>query len=58
MNEVSRVEPLCKELAVPLLATDAIASVAGTDDLVEIDRRSLRGVSSKKALFTLKRCVR
>lgn len=53
VNEAARVESLCKEVGVPLLATRAFAEVAGLSRLVGVGDHSLRGVSKPQALYTL-----
>jgi adenylate cyclase len=55
VNEVCRVEDLCRELKVPLLFTSEFQShVRGVEGVPITDVR-LRGVSQAKALFTLSR---
>lgn len=52
VNEVSRVEGLCKQLS-PLLFTARVATLAGRDDVVPLGEHALRGVQQKVSLFTL-----
>jgi adenylate cyclase len=51
VNEVCRVEPLCKELGRSLLVTDAFAAQVACRDLVALGTRALRGVAEPRALF-------
>ena len=51
VNEVCRVEPLCKELGRELLVTDAFAALIRCPDLVPLGLRKLRGVAEAKAVF-------
>lgn len=53
VNEVSRVEALCKTLS-PLLLTEAVASVAGRSDVVPLGPHTLRGVEREVCLYTLR----
>jgi adenylate cyclase len=55
VNEVSRVESLCKELEVPLLCTAAFARALGGAQLKSLGRHGLRGVAEPAELFTLAR---
>jgi adenylate cyclase len=52
VNEVCRVEALCKELGVPLLMTKGFASALGRDDLVVLGRQALRGVAELHDIIT------
>jgi adenylate cyclase len=54
VNEVCRVESLCKEVGAPLLVTSSVAEHAG-GELVSIGRHGLRGVADPVELFTLQR---
>jgi adenylate cyclase len=51
VNEVSRVESLCKTLG-PLLMTSAFARALGREDLVELGRHTLRGVSEDQTILS------
>ncbi len=51
VNEVCRVEPLCKELGRSLLVTDAFAAGVACRDLVALGTRALRGVAEPRAIF-------
>lgn len=53
VNEASRVESLCKEMGVPLLATEAFARAVGAEQLRSVGRHTLRGVKREQELFTL-----
>ncbi|MEZ4316146.1 MAG: adenylate/guanylate cyclase domain-containing protein [Myxococcota bacterium] len=55
VNEVSRVESLCKELGVPLLLTDAFVTAAGHPDVRALGRHRLRGVREPVEIFTHRR---
>jgi adenylate cyclase len=52
VNEVCRVEALCKPLGCPLLMTRAFATALGRDDLVVLGRHELRGVSAPQDILT------
>ncbi len=52
VNEVARVERICRELGHPLLVTAAVAAES-EDELVSVGRFELRGVSAAQELFTL-----
>jgi len=54
VNEVSRVEALCKTLDMPLLLTEAFVETLGEDEqIVSLGRHSLRGVAEPTTLFSL-----
>ena len=53
VNEVARVEPLCKELKTPLLFTEAIALACRDPRQRSMGRHTLRGVSAPTEIFTL-----
>jgi adenylate cyclase len=53
VNEVCRVESLCKELGSPLLLTSGFAAALGRDDVVSRGRHALKGVSEPQEIFTL-----
>lgn len=55
VNEASRVQGLCKDLDVPLLATDAAVAGLRRDDVVSLGKHALRGVREARGLFTLAR---
>ncbi len=52
VNEVARVERMCREVEQPLLTTTAFAN-ASSDDLVSLGTFALRGVTTPQELFTL-----
>ncbi len=52
VNEVARVERVCRALGHPLLVTAAVAAES-EDALVSVGRFELRGVSATQELFTL-----
>src|SRR5262249_23744938 len=52
VNEVARLEGLSKQLARPVVASDAFARLA-PDGLVSLGRHALRGVSAEHEVFTL-----
>lgn len=52
VNEVCRVEALCKTSSCPLLMTRAFAEALGRDDLVVLGRHELRGVSDPQDILT------
>jgi len=52
VNEVSRIEGLCKELGTPVLMSSAFAESIPTG-LVSRGRHTLRGVEGKQEIFTL-----
>ncbi len=51
VNEVSRVEPLCKELGRSLLVTDVFAANVACPDLVSLGPHKLRGVAEPRDIF-------
>lgn len=51
VNEVCRVEPLCKQLGRALLVTDAFAARVACPDLVPLGEHALRGVAEPRAIF-------
>lgn len=54
VNEVCRLEPLTKELGLPLLISERFAARCGADvELSALGQRRLRGVSEPVALYTL-----
>ena len=53
VNEVSRVESLCKVVGAPLLVTAAFAEHCGDIELVSAGRHALKGVSRPEEVFTL-----
>jgi adenylate cyclase len=55
VNEVCRVEALCKELATPLLMTSTFAHAHGVEGLQSLGKHALRGVAQPAELFTLPR---
>lgn len=52
VNEVCRVEALCKVVGCPLLMTDAFARSLGRSDLVSLGAHTLRGVSQPREILT------
>lgn len=52
VNEVCRVEALCKPLGSPLLLTSTFASALGREDLVSLGRHALKGVSEPQEILT------
>lgn len=50
VNEVSRVESLCKELGRSLLVTDVFAALVACPDLVPLGAHALRGVAAPRAI--------
>lgn len=52
VNELCRVEALCKPTGCPLLMTAGFASALGRDDLVVLGRHALRGVSEPQDILT------
>lgn len=53
VNEVCRVESLCKELGVPLLVTGEFARALGRDDLVSLGAHALKGVREPREILTV-----
>jgi adenylate cyclase len=51
VNEVCRVEALCKTVKRPLLCTAAFASALGGHDLVSLGKHALKGVSEAAEIF-------
>jgi adenylate cyclase len=51
VNEVCRIEPLCKELGRALLVTETFAARVACPDLVPLGLRALRGVAEPVAVF-------
>ncbi|MBK8996206.1 MAG: adenylate/guanylate cyclase domain-containing protein [Myxococcales bacterium] len=52
VNELCRVEALCKPLGCPLLMTDAFAAGLASDELVSLGKHLLRGVSEPREVLT------
>jgi uncharacterized protein (DUF427 family)/class 3 adenylate cyclase len=52
VNEVARIEELCKRLGKPVLASGMLAALAA-DELVPLGRHPLRGVEEAVEVFTL-----
>lgn len=52
VNEVCRVESLCKPLGVPLLITEEFARARGRHDLSSLGLHQLKGVSAPRELLT------
>jgi adenylate cyclase len=55
VNEVCRVESMCKTLGQPLLLTAAFAGALGDPDIESLGHHSLRGVAQPQELFTRRR---
>jgi adenylate cyclase len=55
VNEVCRVESLCKQLGTPLLMTHAFVGSLGAVDTIQLGGHALRGVSDPLELSTLRR---
>jgi adenylate cyclase len=55
VNEVCRVEALCKDLATPLLMTAAFAAACRRPDVVSLGAHALRGVKEPQEICTLAR---
>jgi adenylate cyclase len=53
VNEVCRVEALCKTLGAPILFTRAFADALASDAAVSAGRHALKGVSEPHEIFTL-----
>jgi adenylate cyclase len=51
VNEVCRVEALCKTVGRPLLCTAAFARAMGGEGLVSLGRYALKGVSEEAEIF-------
>jgi adenylate cyclase len=52
VNEVCRVESMCKTLGEPLLMTSAFASALADPGVVSLGRHALRGVAQAQEIFT------
>jgi adenylate cyclase len=55
VNEVCRVESMCKTLGQPLLLTAAFTGALAEPDIVSLGHHSLRGVAQPQELFTVRR---
>jgi class 3 adenylate cyclase len=53
VNEVSRIEGLCKELGHPVLMSQAFAASVPSPDLVSLGPQTLRGIEGQQEIFTL-----
>ena len=55
VNAASRIEPLCKALDCPVLASDGFAAAAALagHDMTSLGRHALRGIDAPAELFTL-----
>jgi class 3 adenylate cyclase len=53
VNEVCRLESLCKPLGTPLTMSDAFVAVAGTAGTVDLGEHSLKGVGAPIRVHTL-----
>jgi adenylate cyclase len=55
VNEVARIEALCRSLDQRLIVSQAFAAAAGRDGLLSLGRYALRGVARAEELFTVDR---
>ena len=55
VNEVARIEALCRSLDQRLIVSQAFATAAGRDGLLSLGRYALRGVARPEELFTVDR---
>ena len=55
VNEVTRIESLCKSLGVPLLMSGAFAQSCGSAEAVSLGEHRLRGVRQPREVATLRR---
>jgi len=55
VNETSRLEGLCKALGTRLTLSETFVNVISRTDLVDLGDQELKGVSSKRRVFTLQR---
>ncbi|HTM46436.1 MAG TPA: adenylate/guanylate cyclase domain-containing protein [Polyangiaceae bacterium] len=55
VNETSRLEGLCKTLGTRLTLSQAFVNVIARSDIVDLGEYDLKGVSSKRRVFTLAR---
>lgn len=53
VNEVSRIEGLCKELGHPVLMSQVFAASVPSPDLVSLGSQTLRGIEGTQEIFTL-----
>lgn len=53
VNEVSRIEGLCKALGHPVLMSQAFAASVPSPDLVSLGPQTLRGIAGTQEIFTL-----
>jgi adenylate cyclase len=53
VNEASRLESLCKELAVPVVVSESFASAAGKSGMRSCGTVHLRGLEGEQTVFTL-----
>lgn len=54
VNEVCRLEPLCKAMNVPLVLSEDFARLTTREDLRSLGRHELRGVDGQKEAFALR----
>jgi adenylate cyclase len=54
VNEASRLESLCKQLGTPLALSEAFATTAEPDDVVDLGEHALKGVKAPLRVFTLR----
>jgi adenylate cyclase len=52
VNEASRLESLCKQLATPLALSATFAEAAEVADVVDLGEHALKGVKAKLRVFT------
>ena len=55
VNETSRLEGLCKTLGTRLMLSEVFVSAISRPDIVDLGEQDLKGVSSKRRVFTLDR---
>ncbi|MEW5851543.1 MAG: adenylate/guanylate cyclase domain-containing protein [Myxococcota bacterium] len=58
VNEVCRLESLCKPLGTPLIISEALAERCSVTDLVDLGAHALKGVSTPRRVFGLRELVR
>jgi adenylate cyclase len=54
VNEVCRVESLCKDVGVPLLMTNEVAEALGREDVVSLGFHALKGVGERREILTVR----
>ncbi len=58
VNEASRLESLCKQLATPLALSAAFVEAAAVDDVVDLGEHALKGVKAPLRVFTKRALLR